>query len=87
MLVWIENAPTLEINSEEEIVQFVDNILHVMLIIKKLQILSAYKHTNIQYLAERRENQYVGLDFHCLHTQEQCCCILLQKINTKSFKK
>ena len=27
MLVWIENAPTLEKNSEEEIVQFVDNYL------------------------------------------------------------
>ena len=27
MLVWIENAPTLETNSEREIVQFVDKIL------------------------------------------------------------
>ena len=27
MLVWIENAPTLEKNSEEEIVQFVDQHL------------------------------------------------------------
>ena len=27
MLVWIENAPTLEKNSEEEIVQFVDKYL------------------------------------------------------------
>ena len=27
MLVWIENAPTLETNSEEEIVQFVDQYL------------------------------------------------------------
>ena len=27
MLVWIENAPTLENNSEEEIVQFVDQYL------------------------------------------------------------
>ena len=27
MLVWIENAPTLERNSEEEIVQFVDQCL------------------------------------------------------------
>ena len=27
MLVWIENAPTLERNSEEEIVQFVDQYL------------------------------------------------------------
>ena len=27
MLVWIENAPTLEINSEEEVVQFVDKYL------------------------------------------------------------
>ena len=25
MLIWIENAPTLEKNSEQEIVQFVDN--------------------------------------------------------------
>ena len=27
MLVWIENAPTLETHSEEEIVQFVDQYL------------------------------------------------------------
>ena len=27
MLVWIENAPTLEANSEEETVQFVDQYL------------------------------------------------------------
>ena len=27
MLVWIENAPTLETNSEEELVQFVDQYL------------------------------------------------------------
>ena len=27
MLVWIENAPTLEKNSEEEILKFVDNYL------------------------------------------------------------
>ena len=27
MLVWVENAPTLETNSEDEIVQFVDQYL------------------------------------------------------------
>ena len=40
------------------------SILHVVLIMKKLQILLTYKHTSTQELAERRENQYVDLDFH-----------------------
>ena len=96
MLVWIENAPTLEKkkkNTEEEIVQFVDQYLTCNADNKEtanLVNLQTHKHSRI---AERRENQYVDLDFHCLHPQEQCCYILLQRMlkrtkrNTKSFKK
>ena len=77
ILVWIENTPTLENNSEEEIVQFVDQ--YVMLIMRKSQFLLFYKHTDTLELAEIRENQYVDLDFHCLPCQEQCCCIFLKR--------
>ena len=34
---------------------------------RKQLILLAYKVTNILEPAERRENQYVDLGFHCLH--------------------
>ena len=86
MLVWIENAPTLETNSEREIVQFVD-ILHAILIMRKQQILLVYKVTNILEPAEKRENQYVDSGFHCLHCQEQCCCIHLKRMWTSTKRR
>ena len=54
MLVWIQNAPTLETNSEEEIVQFVDQYLTCNTDNEKQQILLAYKVTNILEPAEKR---------------------------------
>ena len=87
MLVWIENAPTLETHSEEEIVQFVDQYLHPILIMRKQQILLACKVTNILKPAEKRENQYVDSDFRCLHCQEQCCYIHLKKMWTTTKRR
>ena len=54
MLVWIENAPTLETNSEREIIQFVVSILHAILITRKQQILLVYKVTNILEPEEKK---------------------------------
>ena len=73
MLVWIENAPTLEKNSEKEIVQFVDK--HVVLMMQKVHILWNFKHINIQRPVEKRERQYVYFDFLCLLCLKQCCCM------------
>ena len=93
MLVWIENAPTFERNSEEEIVQFVDQYLACSADNKETANVVNLQTHNIQELAEKKKNQYVDLDFHCLRSQEQCCYILLQRMlkrtkrNTKSFKK
>ena len=91
MLVWIENAQTLEKKKSES--SLLISILHVILIMKKLPVLLTCRHINTQELVERRENQYVGLDFHCLHFQKQCCYIHLKKKlkstnrNTQSFRK
>ena len=82
MLFWIENTPTFEKNSEEEIVQFVDQYLTCSANKETTYLVN----TNIQELAERRANQYVDLDFHCLHSQEQCCYIPLQRM-LKSTKR
>ena len=93
MLVWIENTPTLEKNSEEEIVQFVDQYLTCSADNKEttnLVNLQTHKHSRT---CRKKGNQYLYLDFHCLHSQEQCCYIPLQRMlkstkrNTKSFKK
>ena len=86
MLVWIENTLTLEKNSEEETVQFVDQYLTCSADNKETANLVNLQNTNTQELAERRENQYVDLDFHCLHSQEQCCFIPLQRM-LKSTKR
>ena len=66
MLVWTENAPTLEKNSEEEIVQFVDHTSPVVLLQKTLLILWNSSHINIQGPVERKEEQFVDLAFLCL---------------------
>ena len=93
MLVWIENTPTLDKNSEEEIVQFVDQYLTCSADNKEtanLVNLQTHKHSRT---CRKKGNQYVDLDFHCPHSQEQCCCIPLQRMlkstkrNTKNFKK
>ena len=63
MLVWIENAPTLEKNSEEEIVQFVDQYSLVVLLLKTLLILWNSRHINIQGPVERKEEQFVYISF------------------------
>ena len=63
MLVWIENAPTLEKNSEEEIVQFVDKHLTCGVNDEEtaqLVELQTHKHSRS---VEKRERQYVDLDF------------------------
>ena len=75
MLVWIENAPTLEKNSEEEIVKFVDNYLTCSANDDETAHLVDFKHTNIQGPVEKRERHYVDLDFRCLLCLEQCYCI------------
>ena len=87
MLVWIENAPTLETHSEEEIVQFVDQYLTSNTDNEKQQILLACKVTNILKPAEKRENQYVDSGFRCLHCQEQCCYIHLKKMWTSTRRR
>ena len=50
MFVWIENAPTLEINSEKEIIQFVDQYLTCNTENEKtanLVSLQSHKHSRI----------------------------------------
>ena len=77
MLVLIENAPTKENNLVEEIVEFVDkHITCSAEMMQKVHILWNFKHINIQRPVEKRESQYVDLDFLCLLCLKQCCCIL-----------
>ena len=88
MLVWIENVPTLETNSEGEIVQFVDKYLTCNTDNEKTAtFLLAYKVTNILKLAGKRENQYVDSGFRCLHCQEQCCYIHLKRMWTSTKRR
>ena len=93
MLVWIVNTPTLEKNAEEKIVQFVDKYLTCNIDNEETSSFVNFEHINTQERVERRKNQYIGLDFHCLHFQEQCYYIPLKRKlksttrNTKSFKK
>ena len=80
MLVWIENAPTLETNSEVEIVKFVDKYLTCNTDNEKtanLVGLQSHKHSKT---CRKRENQYVDSRFRCLHCQEQCCYIHLKRM-------
>ena len=87
MLVWIENAPTLETNSEREIVQFVDKYLTRNTDNEKtanLVGLQSHKHSKT---CRKRENQYVDSGFHCLHCQEQCCCIHLKRMWTSTKRR
>ena len=93
MLVWIENAPILEKNSEVEIVQFVDQYLTCSADNKEtanLVNLQTHKHSRT---CRKKGKPICNLDFHCLHSQEQCCYIPLQRMLkntkriTKSFKK
>ena len=79
MLVWIENAPTLERSTKEEIEQFVDSYLTCNADNEETVSLVKLQTHNIPELVERKENQYVDLDFHCLPFQEQCCYIHLKK--------
>ena len=80
MLVWKENAPTLETNSEEETVQFVDQYLTCNTDngnTANLVGLQSHKHSRT--CRKKKENQYVDTGFRCLHCQEQCCCKLLKR--------
>ena len=80
MLVLIENAPTLETNSEDEIVQFVDQYLTCNTDNEKtasLVGLQSHKHSRT---CRKRENQYVDLGFRCLHCRKQCFCIHLKRM-------
>ena len=84
MLVWIENAPTLEANSEEEIFQFVDQNLTCNTDNEKtanLVGLQSHKHSRT---CRKKENHNVDLGFHCLHCQKQCCCIHLKRMWTST---
>ena len=63
MLIWIENAPTLEKNSEEEIVQFVDKHLNCGVNDEETaQLVELQTHKNSR-TCRKRERQYVDLDF------------------------
>ena len=93
MLVWIENTPTLEKKSEQEIVLFVDNYLTCNADNEEtasLVKLQTHKHSRT---CRKKGKQYVDFDFHCLPVQEQCCYIHLKwrlkstKRNTQSFRK
>ena len=87
MLVWIENVPTLETISEREIVQFVDEYLTCNTDNEKtanLVGLQSHKHSRT---CRKRENQYVDAGFHCLHCQEQCCCIHLKRMLTSTKRR
>ena len=75
MLVWIDNAPTLEKNSEEEIVQFVDKYLTCSVNDEEtahLVELQTHKHSRT---CRKKERQYVDLDFLCLLCLKQGYCI------------
>ena len=79
MLVWVENAPTLETKSEEEIIEFVDEYLTCSSDNEETAKLITFKVTNILEPVEKKGNQYAGLDFHCHRCRKLCCCILLKK--------
>ena len=75
MLVWIENAPTLEKNSEEEIVQFVNQYLTCSAATEDTtHLVWNSRHINIQGPVERKEEQFVDLAFVCLLCLKPCCC-------------
>ena len=86
MLVLLESAPTLETNSEREIVQFVDKYLTCNTDNKKTANLVGLQ-SHILEPAEKKENQYVDSGFHCLHCQEQCCCIHLKRMWTSTKRR
>ena len=72
-LVWIENAPTLERSSREEIEQFVDNELTCNADNEEtVSLVHLQTHKHSRNCAERRENQYVDLDFQFFPFQEPC---------------
>ena len=67
MLVWIENAPRLETNSEKEIVQFVDQYLTCNTDNTKtanLVGLQSHKHSRT---CRKKENKYVDSGLRYLH--------------------
>ena len=87
MLIWVENAPTLETNSEDEIIQFVDQYLTCSTDNEKtanLVNLQSHKHSRT---CRKKDNQFVGLDFHCHHCRELCCCILLKRMLTSTKRR
>ena len=76
MLVWIENAPTLEKNSEEEIVQFVDK--HITCCADDAESahlveLQIHKHSKT---CRKKRKAICRFGFLCLLCLKQCCCIL-----------
>ena len=86
MFVWIENAPTLETNSEEEIVQFVDQYLTCNTDNDETANLVGLQSHKYSKTCKNKENQYVGLGFHCLHCQK-CCCIHLKRMLTNAKRR
>ena len=92
MLVWIENAP-FERNSEEEIVQVLDQYLTCSAGNKETAYLVNLQPHNIQELAEKKEKTVCRFGFPLPPLPKTMCYILLQRMlkrtkrNTKSFKK
>ena len=70
MLVWIKNAPTLETNSEGEIVQFVDKYRTCNTDNEKTANLVGLQSPKHSKTCRKREHQYVDSGFRCLHCQE-----------------
>ena len=75
MLVWIENAPTLEKNSEEEIVQFVDK--HITCSADDaerahLVELQTHKHSKT---CRKKRKAICRFGFPLPPLLKQCCCI------------
>ena len=86
MLVWVENAPTLETKSKEEIIEFVDQYLTGSSNNEKtanLVNLQSHKHSRT---CRKKGNKYVGLDFHCHHCRILCCFFPLEE-NIDKYKK
>ena len=67
LLVWIDNAPSLEKNSEEEIGQFVDKYLTYSVNNEETaHLVELQTHKHSKTCRKKKERQYVDLDFLCL---------------------
>ena len=76
MLVWIDNAPSLEKSSDEEIVQFVDKYLTCSVNdTETAHLVELQTHKHSRTCRKKKERQYVDLDFLCLLCLKQGFCI------------